>query len=614
MAVTIMGHIISIHGTFAHEGDTASAWWTEKSEFANELVSLVQAEGGKTTFWPFVWSGDNSQLDRRKAGSALLREFERLEALNEPYCVVAHSHGGSVVSAALLEAAWRKKELPGLKRWITVGTPFVELRRENYLFFRLPILMKALFVASLMLLLMFFVNVFARYWQGTLTLEQMLDGPGFFVGAALTALPFLVFLIFAYLLDRRRLFVHRPRVRRRARDYFASRWLPLTHEDDEAVSGLGTLKTVRWEIFHKTFAVPVLSLLSVFVLPAIYLYVILSPPIMNSLAEFLKQNIYEMQVRQERIQEFDKVNAQRRALRRQIRDTRKRADDPTTPHPDGVAAKNSLKKLRTQMRGLRKQMRQEFPSFAQYRRVSRFRRLFLEQGANGATRLKGNGGDWWVNARLLYHLVTYEATSFVIDDDLRRSVIGRIGRFVIPIILVPLIFAGFAILIVLLVQQFARFVSWLSSRWLNEMTWQEITRSALGNDTEAEVALGANTAPTWADEKRAFLHADLSAMITSHSNSAMNLSLGKFRNAISELTLVDKANGQGEMGAVFAYLNWNELIHMAYFDVPAFRSMLAKAIADCDGFELTEKGRGEPAIQKAAAWLPESAPQVETVA
>ena len=91
---------------------------------------------------PFVWSGENSERERRQAGSELLKVLQGLEARNETYSVVGHSHGGSVIAAALVESVARKRPLEHLKRWITVGAPFVALRKERFLFARLTLTRK----------------------------------------------------------------------------------------------------------------------------------------------------------------------------------------------------------------------------------------------------------------------------------------------------------------------------------------------------------------------------------------------------------------------------------------------------------------------------------------
>ena len=130
-----MATIITVHGTFAHLGGVPSEeaapgaeaqWWQRGSATEADIKTLVAGADGPVRMEPFVWNGDNSELERRKAGQALLRRMKALEKDSEPYCVIGHSHGGSVISSALLEAAAYKEPLNGLKQWITVGTPFVK--------------------------------------------------------------------------------------------------------------------------------------------------------------------------------------------------------------------------------------------------------------------------------------------------------------------------------------------------------------------------------------------------------------------------------------------------------------------------------------------------------
>src|SRR5262245_53799070 len=177
-----MATIVTVHGTFAHSGSpsqtsTASElqWWQAGSAFQTELGSLVEGEDGRLEMTSFVWSGDNSEVGRRQAGAKLLKHLKSLEAKKEPYCLVGHSHGGSVIASALLASSAQKEPLSHLKRWITVGTPFVKLRKERLLFTRLDLLSKVIFVASMMLFLMFITNVVVNLASG----EGMLFGSVF---------------------------------------------------------------------------------------------------------------------------------------------------------------------------------------------------------------------------------------------------------------------------------------------------------------------------------------------------------------------------------------------------------------------------------------------------
>ncbi len=605
-----MGKIITVHGTFAQaqipSGNDVSAaayWWRPDSPFIQELRRLVAAENGEVEFEAFEWSGNNSETERRKAGLALLSRLQKLEDQGQSYSIIAHSHGGTVVSSALLKAAHRKLRLPGLKRWITVGTPFVELRRERYLFLRLPILMKALFVASLMLFLMFALTAIGALFAGNFDASQPRVALWLGIGTLLTALPFAAFLIFAYVLDHRQLYNHRPRVRRRAAEYFADRWVGLTHEDDEAVRGLGSLGTVRWNIFQKSFAVPALSLLSVFILPAGYLYAVTSPKLMVDLTDLLKQRIYETQRYRDVAEAYRQKREQISEMRGKLRDLNRTADDPTASHSRQVTSRNQMRSVLQELETARDSLQRDFKELPRIQRASRFSRRFLERDGklcHPEGRLCDEGRNISLNSRLVFHLVTDEASSWFIDPEVRRGVVGRFAQFVIPILMVPLVFGAAAIVIVLIVQGIARLFSSASSNWLDDLTWKEVTRAALGNDTESEVALGTLTYPSWIGAQRPFLPAELGNEITATSNDATLRSLGKFRNAISDLALLDTRDSA--TNTVLAYLTWNELIHTTYFAVPGFQRLVAHTIGDSPGFALTNEAGSHPDADRAVAW------------
>jgi len=156
-----MATIVTVHGTFAHaeggatpetEAEAAELqWWQRGSRFEHDMRELIDAApgmgSGKLEVTRFEWSGENSERDRRAAGRELYRYLKTLEEKGEPYCVVGHSHGGSVIGWSLLESAARRNRLPHLQRWVTVGTPFVSLKKERLLFQRVDLLRKVIFVA-----------------------------------------------------------------------------------------------------------------------------------------------------------------------------------------------------------------------------------------------------------------------------------------------------------------------------------------------------------------------------------------------------------------------------------------------------------------------------------
>ncbi|MEL6325110.1 MAG: hypothetical protein AAFQ84_12855 [Pseudomonadota bacterium] len=552
-------------------------------------------DGGGAPFeiTPFIWSGDNSERSRRLEARRLLDKFNELETRGETYAVIGHSHGGSVVARALIEAAARKNELPGLRRWLTVGTPFVELRKERFLFLRLPLVFKAMFVASFMLVFMFLFTVGADLLNGSLRLDNEQRWTRLGMSTLLVALPFLVYYAGAWWKDRGRLFHYSRATRKRANALFAERWLPLTHEDDEAVRGLGSLSEADLQVFSRNFAVPAISLVSVFLLPFAYLWVMLSPQLMVNIADFLKTEVYELDQYETRTVAFEQQLLDLRRVRRQIRRMRAADDGQVPAASERLDQSARMRALTRQRRNLRQAMQTTFPEYREISRAVRFKRRFFEdrrQPCEGG-QLCGGGRDLAINSKLLFHLVTDEASTLVLDPETRPA--GQFGRLIsalIPILLVPLIFAGIAVVLVFFIQWLARGASHVLSKLLDAMTWSEVNRAALGNDTEAEVAIRAAPRPVWLEREPVFLPPALGDLVAAKSNEAAVGTIARLRNALSDLSFVDGAGDPNR--SLLAILTWQELIHMVYFEVPAFRSVVAEALAETDAFKL--KTPGEP--------------------
>ncbi|MCH9806839.1 MAG: hypothetical protein K0U74_03825 [Alphaproteobacteria bacterium] len=609
-----MATIITVHGTFAHMGGEPSEkappgvepqWWQVGSAQEADLGRLIEADEGPVRIVRFLWSGDNSELERRKAGTDLLQRMLELEAAGEAYVVVGHSHGGSVISAALMEAASRGRELPGMKRWISVGTPFISLRKERTLFLRLPLLQKAVVVASLMLLLMLAAFVGGELASGNKGLADQGWLGRFGLYFLLMSLPFALFWsIFKYF-DVRKLHFYRPRNIARASSAFGPRWLGLWHEDDEAVSGLSSIGGINVRIFHDTFAVSFFSMLSVFLLPVLYLLLLLSPGAMVSIAEFLRDDVYNISHYEKSEDEVKQARGKVRQLRRSLRQARQKRDNAESDN-DFVGqtdADKRVKALREELRKARQDMHAENPNLVSVQRALRFKRKFLVDGgkpcAGGS--LCGQGRDVALNSKLLFHIVTDEASSLVLDNDLWQGRAGLLVRMIIPVVLVPIVFVIVAILLVFLVQGIAGFLSAFLSRILDRLTWFEVKRSALGNDTETEVAVTAGSKPSWVKKPFATLPDEVGNQITGYSNEVAVHSLSKFRNAIGELALSEGVDNQGK--DPFSYLTWRELVHSSYFEVPEFRLLIAEAIAVNEGFKRSAAYEGSSEAHTAAAWL-----------
>ena len=125
-----MATIIAVHGTFATGEETGDKWWQKNSECEKALREFVQGNATPLSYEQLIWDGDNSETSRRAAARRLLHRMSKLEAAGEPYVVIGHSHGGSVVAFALQLAARHGNALPHLRSWITVGTPFFASEQE----------------------------------------------------------------------------------------------------------------------------------------------------------------------------------------------------------------------------------------------------------------------------------------------------------------------------------------------------------------------------------------------------------------------------------------------------------------------------------------------------
>ncbi|MDR5809079.1 hypothetical protein [Caballeronia sp. LZ019] len=157
--------VLLIHGTFAFkEAIEGTTWWQRNSDFHTAFGKML---GSLHEVQPvtrvFTWSGLNSERERRKAARRLadiIIEFERDGAR---YSLIGHSHGGSVLFDALVLAHLARPGLPGLKRWVTVGTPFLRYGPDGSLLRWMAVLFVEL--ASAIALLPLFNSVIVPLWH-----------------------------------------------------------------------------------------------------------------------------------------------------------------------------------------------------------------------------------------------------------------------------------------------------------------------------------------------------------------------------------------------------------------------------------------------------------------
>jgi pimeloyl-ACP methyl ester carboxylesterase len=124
--------VLLIHGTFANKFEAGKLdWWQPGSTFCSELDAALASQGsaarclkkrGGERFAPFAWTGENLESARRGGARALAEVIAQLE--RDPnvrrYHLIAHSHGGNVVSLAMQELEQLPRKLGAV---VTLGTP-----------------------------------------------------------------------------------------------------------------------------------------------------------------------------------------------------------------------------------------------------------------------------------------------------------------------------------------------------------------------------------------------------------------------------------------------------------------------------------------------------------
>ena len=144
--VTTRDVVIVVHGTFANPpresgfGSSPLQWWQSGGSFTKALDVALHRRGSTARChasfdlddlarWDsrpswFGWSGDNSEVERRRGAydlAAYIRALQNDERIGTIH-IVAHSHGGNVVRRALRYLNRPQRKLGSV---VCLGTPFL---------------------------------------------------------------------------------------------------------------------------------------------------------------------------------------------------------------------------------------------------------------------------------------------------------------------------------------------------------------------------------------------------------------------------------------------------------------------------------------------------------
>jgi hypothetical protein len=273
-----MATIITVHGTFATGVEDGSDWWQRGSAFEQDIRKFVETQDGVLDFQPHIWDGANSELSRRAAANSLKVRMQDLNKRGESYCVVGHSHGGSVVARAVFDLCADKATTKALSRWITIGTPFIEMTKRKLLLSRLGLFGKTLYLTCFLLCMwaaaLFiysaatpgYVRKVTRredinvQWDGSLVVKLCLM-------TIIAFLPFLLAHLGFWIVELRKMRIHSKKRWKAFALWAGPRWAGLWHIADEAMQGLKAAPRIAFPIFSDRFLVAPLSLATVFVSP-----------------------------------------------------------------------------------------------------------------------------------------------------------------------------------------------------------------------------------------------------------------------------------------------------------------------------------------------------------
>ncbi|MGI9386261.1 MAG: hypothetical protein ACR2OX_02410, partial [Methyloligellaceae bacterium] len=157
------------------------------------------------------------------------------------------------------------------------------------------------------------------------------------------------------------------------------------------------------------------------------------------------------------------------------------------------------------------------------------------------------------------------------------------------------VYIGVTFLVTALLKFFARWIGWPIAKVMNNLIWSSIRHRAWGDDVLKEGVVDARSRPPEFSTGFNPLPDTISKPLSAHSEKHAILTLNKVREVLG---MAGKPQSSPNvMTELSENLNWRELIHTSYFDIPEFVDLVAHAL-NRDGAAELRDDYWQPEIRK----------------
>lgn len=258
--------VITVHGTFASDIEThGDRWWQIGSRYSKSIANLDNVTG----VVPLIWDGKNSESSRRQGGKKLYKLIRKLENTKDEYTILGHSHGGMVIIECLKLAIKDGVDLKYLKKWMTVGTPFIEYVPKTMIF-NLHWLQYAMIVPMFIIL----ATIYDSYFQLPFTIETFIEDLEGVSEILIIICLFFGFLFYSWHKKNWRLSTLTKKLF--VQNYMTKHCVYF-HENDEAIRVLSSVNNFKPRIFTPTSLLKLVFLIVPFSPILMLVYVLLFP-------------------------------------------------------------------------------------------------------------------------------------------------------------------------------------------------------------------------------------------------------------------------------------------------------------------------------------------------